>query len=69
MGTGSFSGVMRPGRGVDHPPPTGLLVFDATAPQWARASSFTTFLDYTKRRTTVGRLLWESDQLVAETST
>jgi len=27
----------------------------ATAPQWARASSFTRFLDHTQRRTTVGR--------------
>ena len=31
-----------------------MFVFDATAPQWARASSFTRFLDHT-RRTTVGR--------------
>ena len=27
----------------------------ATAPQWARASLFTTFLDHTQRHTTVGR--------------
>jgi hypothetical protein len=27
------------------------------SPQWARASSFTRFLDHTKRRTTVGRIL------------
>jgi hypothetical protein len=32
-----------------------FLVFDATALQWARASSFTRFLDRTQRRTTVGR--------------
>ena len=34
-----------------------LLVFGATAPprQWARAPSFTRFLDHTQRRTTVGR--------------
>jgi len=32
-----------------------LFVFDATAPQWARASSFLRFLDHTQRRTTVGR--------------
>ena len=34
-----------------------LLVYGAKAPppQWARASSFTTFLDHTQRRTTVGR--------------
>ena len=25
------------------------------SPQWARASSFTRFLDYTERRNTVGR--------------
>ena len=30
------------------------IVFGATAPQWARASSFTRFLEHT-RRTTVGR--------------
>jgi len=32
-----------------------LFVFGATTPQWARASSFTRFLDHTQRRTTVGR--------------
>ena len=32
-----------------------FLSFEASAPQWARASSFTTFLDHKKRRTTVGR--------------
>ena len=32
-----------------------LFVFGATSPQWARASSFTRFLDHTQRRTTVGR--------------
>jgi hypothetical protein len=32
-----------------------LLFFGATAPQRARASSFTGFLDHTERRTTVGR--------------
>jgi hypothetical protein len=26
MGTGSFSGVKRPGSGVDHPPPSGAEV-------------------------------------------
>ena len=31
------------------------FVFGATAPQWARASSFLMFLDHTQRRTTVGR--------------
>ena len=30
------------------------FVFGATAPQWARASSFTRFLDHAQRRTTVG---------------
>jgi hypothetical protein len=39
------------------------------SPQWARASSFARFLDHTERRTTVGRLLWTTDQPVAETST
>jgi len=38
-------------------------------PTRVMASSFTRFLDHTQRRTTVGRLLWTSDQLVAETST
>jgi len=32
-----------------------LFIFDATAPQWARTSSFTRFLDHTQRRTTFGR--------------
>jgi hypothetical protein len=32
-----------------------MFVFGATAPQWARASSFTRFIDHTQRRTTVGR--------------
>jgi hypothetical protein len=32
-----------------------LFVFGATAPQWARVSSFTSFLDHTQRNTTVGR--------------
>ena len=31
------------------------FVFGATAPKWARASSFTRFLDHTQQRTTVGR--------------
>ena len=38
--------------------PTRLRIFfffGATAPQWARASSFTRFLDHTQRRTAVGR--------------
>ena len=32
-----------------------LFFFGLTAPQWIRASSFTRFLDHTKRRTTVDR--------------
>jgi hypothetical protein len=32
-----------------------LFVFDAKIPQWARASSFTRFLDHTQRRIIVGR--------------
>ena len=39
------------------------------SPQWARASSFTRFLDHTQRRATVGRTPLDEDQLVAETST
>jgi len=32
-----------------------FFVFGATAPNWARASSFMRFLDHTQRRITVGR--------------
>jgi len=32
-----------------------LFVFGATVPQWAKASSFSRFLDHTQRYTTVGR--------------
>jgi hypothetical protein len=32
-----------------------LFVFGTTAPQWAKASSFTRFLDHTQQRTTVGK--------------
>jgi len=31
MGTGSFSGVKRPGRGVDHPPPSSAEVKERVA--------------------------------------
>ena len=40
MGTGSFPGVKRPGRGVDHPPPTEvkerveLYLFSPCGPSW-----------------------------------
>jgi len=42
MGTGSFPGVMRPGRGVDHPPPfsaeveekVGLYLYFPFGPSW-----------------------------------
>ena len=68
---------LRVGRGIallfhDHGTRRGwvkfLFVFGTTTPQWARASSFTRFLDLTQWRTTVG-LLWMNDRLVAETST
>jgi len=36
-------------------PAITLFVFGATAPQWARTSSCTKFLDHTQRRTTVIR--------------
>jgi hypothetical protein len=40
------------------------------SPQWTRDSTFTRFLDHTQRRKTQSvRLLWTSDQLVADTST
>jgi hypothetical protein len=32
-----------------------MFICGATAPQWARAPSYMTFLDHTQRRTTVGR--------------
>jgi hypothetical protein len=34
---------------------TAFFLFGATAPQGARASTFTRFLDHTQRRTTVSR--------------
>ena len=41
MGTGSFPGVKRPGRGVDHPPPSSVdvkerveLYFSPFGPSW-----------------------------------
>ena len=42
MGTGSLPGVMRPGRGADHPPPpkrrgherVGLYFYSPSGPQW-----------------------------------
>ena len=46
-----------------------LIFFWRDSPQWVMASSLTRFLYHTQRRTTVGRTLWTSDQLVAETST
>jgi hypothetical protein len=33
-----------------------MFLFGATAPQWARTSSFTRFLDHTQRRTAVCRI-------------
>jgi len=34
---------------------TYVCLFVVQQPHWARASSFTRFLDHTQRRTTVGR--------------
>jgi hypothetical protein len=48
---------------------TLFVCFWKYSPQWAMASSFTRFVDHIQRRTTVDKLLWTSDQLVAETST
>ena len=45
------------------------FVFSETAPQWARTSSFTRFLDRTQGAPQSVGLLWMSDQLVAVTST
>jgi len=33
-----------------------FISFGSKAPQWARASLFTTFLDHTQRRTVVGKI-------------
>jgi hypothetical protein len=45
------------------------FVYGATAPQWARASYFTRFLDHTPNDAPQSvRLHWTSDQLVAQTS-
>jgi hypothetical protein len=46
-----------------------FLCFWRNSPQGARDSSLTRFLDHTQQRTTFGRLLWMSDQLVTETCT
>ena len=46
-----------------------LFVFGATAPQWAKTSSFTRFLDHTHDAPQSVRPLWTRDQLVAEIST
>jgi hypothetical protein len=46
-----------------------LFVFSVKAPQWARASSFTRFLDHTQDTQQSVGLLWTSNQPVAETST
>jgi len=43
------------------------LLFGATAPQWAMASSFTRFLDTLNYAPLSVGLHWTSDQLVAET--
>ena len=52
------------------PIPASVVVpavcFWRNSPQWARASSFTRFLDHRPRRTTAGRTLWTSDQGVAD---
>ena len=52
MGTVSFSGVMRPGRGADHPPPpskrrsherVGLYLYSPSGPSWPVIGSTFTF--------------------------
>ena len=40
---------------IDQPLTTTFFFFGATAPHWARVSSFARFPDHTQRRTTVGR--------------
>ena len=52
MGTGSFPGVQRPGRGADHPPPSkcrshervGLYLYSPSGPQWSVVWRAFTFL-------------------------
>jgi len=46
-----------------------LFFFLVRQPPFGQASSFTRFIHHTKRRITVGRSLWTSDQLVAQNST
>ena len=49
---------------------TVLFCFWRDSPQWARASSFTRFLDHTHNDAQLSLgLFWTSDQLVADTST
>ena len=51
MGTGSFSGVKRPGRGADHPPPSkrrsyervGLYLYSPSGPSWSVIGRTITF--------------------------
>jgi len=43
-----------------------FFFFWHSSPQWARASSFTRFLDYTQRRTTLVGDLWTSDRFVTD---
>jgi len=51
MGTESFSGVKRPGRGVDHPPPSiaevkervELYLYSPSGPSWACSNVNFTF--------------------------
>jgi hypothetical protein len=45
-----------------------VVCFYRDSPRWASGSSLKKFLDHTQRNTTVGRILWMSSQLVAETS-
>ena len=62
MGTGSFLGVKRPGRGADHPPPSKrrgherveLYLYSPSEPSWpviGRTFTFTFTFYYTKRNT------------------
>ena len=48
---------------------TELIFIWQKSPQWARASSFMSFLDHTHDATQSVGLLWTSDQPFAQTST
>jgi hypothetical protein len=67
MGTGSFPGVKRPGRGVDYPPPSSaeiierveLYLYSSSVPSWPVLGVTFTFTFYYFN----GRLCQKSEEL------